>query len=126
MSRQANETHRRVRLPAGEDTALRFMLVNQERPCHGAVCSACARPLGSSYVRHVSKQERYCDQDCYRRDQQTAMELLWPYRSSLEVIAVLAAISSWSWMMQMGALSRSLTEAYLRAHDLLTTEGGDG
>ncbi|MBP1065132.1 MULTISPECIES: hypothetical protein [Bradyrhizobium] len=54
------------------------------------------------------------------------MELLWPYRSSLEVIAVLAAISSWSWMMQMGALSRSLTEAYLRAHDLLTTEGGDG
>ncbi|WP_235885664.1 hypothetical protein [Bradyrhizobium niftali] len=54
------------------------------------------------------------------------MELLWPYRSSLEAIAVLGAISSWSWMMQMGALSRSLTEVYLRAHDLLTTEGGDG
>ncbi|WP_245502251.1 hypothetical protein [Bradyrhizobium betae] len=54
------------------------------------------------------------------------MEALWPYRSSLEMITVLVAISSWSWMMQMGALSRSLTEAYLRAHDLLTPEGGDG
>jgi hypothetical protein len=54
------------------------------------------------------------------------MELLWPYRSSLEAIAVLGAISSWSWMMQMGALSRSLTEAYLRAHSLPNTEGGDG
>ncbi|WP_245315679.1 hypothetical protein [Bradyrhizobium neotropicale] len=104
------------------------MLVNQERPRHGASCSACARPLGSSYVRHVSKQERYCDYDCYRRYQQTAMGMLWPYQSSLEAVTVLAAISSWSLMMQMGALSRSLTEAYLRAHDLLTAEaeGGDG
>lgn len=54
------------------------------------------------------------------------MEMLWPYHSSVEAITVLAAISSWSWMMQMGALSRSLTKAYLRAHNLLTTEGGDG
>ena len=46
--------------------------------------------------------------------------------SGIGAITVLAAISSWSWMMQMGAISRSLTEAYLRAHDLLTTEGGDG
>jgi hypothetical protein len=51
------------------------------------------------------------------------MEAFWPYRSSLEMITVFAAISSWSWMMQMGALSRSLTEAYLRAHDLLPPEG---
>lgn len=54
------------------------------------------------------------------------MGMLWPYQSSIETIAVLAAISSWSWMMQMSALSRSLTEAYLRAHSLLTTEGDDG
>jgi hypothetical protein len=52
--------------------------------------------------------------------------MLWPYGTSLEAITVLAAISTWSCMMQMGALSRSLTEAYLRAHDLLTWEGGDG
>lgn len=102
------------------------MLVNQECPRHGAACSACAQPLGSSYVRHVSKQERYCDYDCYRRYHQTAIDMLWPYRSSLEAITVLAAISGWSCMMHMGALSRSLTEAYLRTHDLLTREGGDG
>ena len=69
-------------------------------------------------------QARYCDYDCYR--QQTTMGIFWPYRSSLEAITVLTAISTWSLMIQMGALSRSLTEAYLRAHDLLTTEGGDG
>lgn len=115
-----------MRLPAGEDTTLRFMLVNHGRPSHGAACSACAQPLGASYVRHVSTQRRYCDTDCYHRYQQSAMGMLWPYQSSIETIAVLAAISSWSWMMQMSALSRSLTEAYLRAHSLLTTEGDDG
>ena len=101
------------------------MLVNHGQPSHDATCSACAQPLGASYVRHVSTQRRYCDTDCYRR-YQLAMGMLWPYHSSLEAITVLAAISGWSWMIQMGALSRSLTEAYLRAHSLLTTEGGDG
>jgi hypothetical protein len=105
---------------------MRFMLVNQGQPRQGAACSACARTLGSSYVRHMSTQRLYCDHDCYRRYQQTAMGILWPYRNSLEAITVMAAISGWSYMMQMGALSRSLTEAYLRAHDLLTQEGGDG
>ncbi|WP_456622443.1 MULTISPECIES: hypothetical protein [unclassified Bradyrhizobium] len=105
---------------------MKFMLVNHGRPSHGATCSACAQPLGASYVRHVSTQRRYCDTDCYRQYQQQAMEMLWPYRTSLEAITLLAAISSWSWMMQMGALSRSLTEAYLRAHSLPAPEGGDG
>jgi hypothetical protein len=54
------------------------------------------------------------------------MGIFWPYRSSLEAITMLTAISAWSLTMQMSALSRSLTEVYLRAHDLLTTEGGDG
>ena len=100
------------------------MLVNQQSPRLGAACSACARPLGASYLRHASMQARYCNYDCYR--QQTTMGIFWPYRSSLEAITVLTAISTWSLMMQMGAHSRSLTEAYLRAYDLLTTEGGDG
>ncbi|WP_249156656.1 hypothetical protein [Bradyrhizobium sp. KB893862 SZCCT0404] len=54
------------------------------------------------------------------------MDMLWPYRSAIETVAVLTAITSWSWMMQMGALSRSLAEAYLRVHNLRTLEGGDG
>jgi hypothetical protein len=99
------------------------MLVNHEAG-RGTACSACAKPLGSSYVRHVRTQQRYCNYDCYRR-QLTITETTWPYRSSLETTIVLAAISSWTCMMQMGALSRSLTESFLRAHDLLTTEGGD-
>lgn len=45
------------------------------------------------------------------------MGMLWPYHSSLETITVLTVISSWNWMMQMSALSRSLTEAFLRAHE---------
>ncbi len=98
------------------------MLVNQEHPSHNSACSACAQPLGSSYVRHVSKQERYCDYDCYR--QQTAMDMLRP-RSPFEAIAVLTAMAGWSWMIQMSALSRSLAEVYLREYVLLTTEGGD-
>lgn len=105
---------------------MRFILVNQAPPRHDDACSACAQPLGSSYLRHVSTQRRYCDYDCYHRYQQTAIAMLGPYGSSLEAITLVAAISSWSWMMQMGALSRSLTAAYLRAHDLLTPEGGDG
>lgn len=100
------------------------MLVNQETPRLGAACSACARPLGASYLRHASLQARYCDYDCYR--QQTTMGIFRLYGSSLETITVLSAISAWSLMMQMSAHSRSLTEAYLRAYDLLTTEGGDG
>jgi hypothetical protein len=100
------------------------MLVNQETPRLGAACSACARPLGASYLRHASMQARYCDYDCYR--QQASMGIFWPYRSSLEAITMLTAISAWSLTMQMSALSRSLTDVYLRAHDLLTTEGGDG
>ncbi|MFK4657647.1 hypothetical protein ABIF97_007581 [Bradyrhizobium japonicum] len=111
------EAHRPMRLLAGEDRTLKFMLVNQDQPRHGVTCSACARPLGSSYVRHVSTQRQYCEYDCYRRYQQTSMEALWPYRSSLEMVTVLAAISSWSWMMQFGALSGALTEAFLRAHE---------
>jgi hypothetical protein len=92
---------------------MRFMFVNQEGPRHGGTCSACAQPLGASYVRHVPAERRYCDYDCYRRYQQTTVEMLWPYRSSLEAITV----SSWNWILQTGALSRSLTEAFLRAYE---------
>lgn len=100
---------------------MRFMLVNQECPRHGAACSACAQPLGSSYVRHVSKQERYCDYDCYRRYHQTAIDMLWPYRSSLEAITVLAAISGWSCMMHMGALA--LADRGISAHARPSDQG---
>lgn len=96
---------------------MRFMLVNQEGPRHAGTCSACAKQLGSSYVRHVPAERRYCSHDYYRRYQHTTVEMLWPYRSSLEAITVFTATSSWSWILQMGVVSRSLTEAFLRAYD---------
>jgi hypothetical protein len=113
---------------------MRFVLVNHAPPGHGSACSTCSRPLGSSYLRHVPTQRRYCDHECYRRYQPMAMAVPWQaaaggvatYRNAIETITVLAAISSWSYMMQVGTLSRSLTGAFLSSHDLITMEGDDG
>ncbi|MBR0716171.1 hypothetical protein JQ632_19695 [Bradyrhizobium liaoningense] len=106
---------------------MKFMLVNQGRPGEGSACSACAEPLGSNYLRHVPTRRPYCDYDCYRQYRLTAMAMPWSDPGSLEAITVFAAIASWSWMMQIGALSHALTEAFLRAHDLLLLpEGRDG
>jgi hypothetical protein len=119
-------SERHKRLAAGEEVSLKFMLVNRGLPADGSACSACAQPLGSSYLRHVPTRRPYCDYECYRRYQLTAMAMPWSDPSSIEAIAVWTAIASWSCMMQIGVLSRSLTEAFLRAHDLLLPEGGDG
>ena len=112
---------------------MRFVLVNQRPSGHGATCNTCSGPLGSSYLRHVPTQRQYCDYDCYRRHRATTMALPWlapdravtAYRNAAELITVIAAISSWSWMMQIEAVSRSLTAMFLSAHDLMTREGGD-
>lgn len=116
-----------MRLAAGEEASLRFMLVNQGRPGEGSACNACAQPLGSNYLRHVPTRRPYCDYDCYRRYRLSTMAMPWSDSSSLEAITVFAAVASWGCMMQIGALSRALTEAFLRAHDLLLLpEGRDG
>ena len=112
---------------------MRFVLVNHKPSGHGATCNACSGTLGSSYVRHVPTQRQYCDYDCYRRHGPMTMALPWlapdravtAYRDAAELITVIAAISSWSWMMQIEAFSRSLTAMFLSAHDLMTREGGD-
>ena len=112
---------------------MRFVLVNHKPPPHEATCNACSGSLGSSYLRHVPTQRRYCDYDCYRRHGAATMALPWfapdravtAYRNAAELITVIAAISSWSWMMQIEAFSRSLTATFLSAHDLMMREGGD-
>ena len=111
---------------------MRFVLVNQKPSGHEVSCNTCSGPLGSSYLRHVPTQRQYCDYDCYRRHG-TTMALPWlapdravtAYRNAAELITVIAAISSWSLMMQLGAFSRSLTATFLSAHDLMPREGGD-
>lgn len=79
---------------------MRFMLGSHERPSQGRR-DAYARPLGFNYVDHVSTQRRYYEYDCCRSYEQTTMEMLWPYRSSL------VALSNCSWMIQMSARSRA-------------------
>jgi hypothetical protein len=102
------------------------MLVNRGLPADGSACSACAQPLGSSYLRHVPTRRPYCDYECYQRYRLTAMAMPWSDPGSIEAITEWTAIASWSCLIQIGALSHSLTEVFLRAHDLLLPEGGDG
>ena len=70
------------------------MLVNQDQPRHGVTCSACARPLGSSYVRHVSTQRQYCEYDCYRRYQpdEHGKALALPAVSLISAVAIILAV----------------------------------
>ena len=106
---------------------MKFVLVNHEPPGEGAVCSTCSQPLGSSYIRHVHTQRRYCDHDCYSRYRPANVMMPWSaaaYSSSIEMIMMLTAISSWSLILRMEVVSRSLVQAILRARDF-TTEGGD-
>lgn len=113
---------------------MNFVLVNDGSPSHGSACSTCARPLRSGYVRHVPTRERYCDHDCYRQHQ-LAAALLWPFaqpsyvaeyrRTAIEAIVMSNAIAYWSYTTHVWALSRSLTQVFLSAHELVTLEGGD-
>ena len=120
---------------------MKFVVVNHEPPARDVACSTCSQPLRSGYVRHVRTQRRYCDYDCYRRNQLPTLLMPWPMpaltgtqathgvaaaaRSAAEVMTVLAAVSCWSYTIQVWTVSRALTDAFLGAHDLMTTEGGD-
>src|SRR5262245_27430620 len=104
---------------------MRFVVVNQRPPCSASACSACARPLTFGYIRHVPTQQRYCDYDCYCQCQLATRSMpSWSTswldaprasdgvalacRNAIEVIALMGAVSCWSYTTQMWALSRSL------------------
>lgn len=119
---------------------MKFVVVNHEPPSREAACSTCSRPLQSGYIRHARTQRRYCDHDCYRRNELAALMMDWSMPGltgtqateniaavasrAIEVLAVLAAVSCWSATMQMWTFSRALTEACLGAHDPTAMEGG--
>lgn len=114
---------------------MNFVLVNDGWPSHDSACRTCARPLSSGYIRHVPTGERYCDHDCYRKHQLAAALVSWSFaqpscvaashRMAIEAIAMSNAIAYWSYTTHVWALSRSLTQAFLSAHKLITLEGGD-
>lgn len=119
---------------------MKFVVVNHEPPLREAACSTCSRPLRSGYIRHARTQRRYCDHDCYRRNEFAALMMDWSMPGltgtqateniaavasrAIEVLAVLAAVSCWSATMQMWTFSRALTGACLGAHDPTAMEGG--
>lgn len=119
---------------------MKFVVVNHEPPSREAACSSCSRPLQSGYIRHARTQRRYCDHDCYRRNEFAALMMDWSMPGltatqatesiaavasrAIEVLAVLAAVSCWSATMQMWTFSRALTEACLGAQDPTAMEGG--
>ena len=117
---------------------MKFVVVNHEPPMCAATCSTCSRSIGSGYVRHMRTQQRYCDYDCYRQGESTALLMQWPMpaelaaanieaaaRNMIDTLAVLSAVSCWSSTIQIWTFARALTGAYLNGRDLITTEGGD-
>ena len=120
---------------------MKFVVVNHEPPSREAACSTCSQPLQSGYIRHARTQRRYCDHDCYRRNELATLMMEWSMpgltgtRATeniatvasrvIEVLAVLGAVSCWSSTIQMWTFSRALTDACLGAHDLMAMEGGD-
>ena len=115
---------------------MRFVLVNQGLP-GASNCAACSRALGSSYLRHVPTQRRYCDHDCYRRDQlmraspwlaamHAPEEIAPAYQDTVQIATSLVAASCWGYAVQLGAISQSLTEALLCMRDLMRMRESDG
>lgn len=112
---------------------MKFVVVNHEPPSREAACSTCSRPLRSGYVRHAQTQRRYCDYDCYGRDELVRLLMPWSMpgrrvpaaRNMIEMLAMLSAVSCWSCTIQMWIFARALTGAYLDGRDLITTKGGD-
>lgn len=118
---------------------MKFVVVNHEPPLHAATCGTCSRSIRSGYVRHVRTQRRYCDYDCYRRGELVTLLMQWsmPARTGpaagnvefaagnmIEMLAVLGAVSCWSYTIQTWSFARALTGAYLDGRDLITMEGG--
>ncbi|RZM99483.1 hypothetical protein CWO91_35850 [Bradyrhizobium genosp. SA-3] len=113
---------------------MKFVVVNHEPPLRAATCSTCSRSIGTGYVRHARTQRRYCDTDCYRRGELATFFMQWsmPGRTEpaagnvelaagnlIETLAVLSAVSCWSYTIHAWTFARALTGAYLGGGDLI-------
>jgi hypothetical protein len=115
---------------------MKFVLVNHRTPLGTPACRHCSRPLGAGYLREISTQRRYCDHDCYRRDETNRLfgafnswfavpgagaGPLTNHPLSLGVMMSLAA-ASWGYALPLSALSVSLVQAALGMRDLMAKE----
>lgn len=66
---------------------MKFVLVNHRAPLNRAACTACAKVLGTGYLRDVSTQRPYCGYDCYLRYEARSLLIPWLKTSCAEVDA---------------------------------------
>ena len=119
---------------------MNFVVVNHEPPFGASACDACSRVLQPGYLREMRTQRRYCGHNWLSptpADNQldalviflTAVGIskgyLPDYENAVEMVTLFGAIATWRYTTQMWALSRTLAEAFLSAHERIATKGGD-
>lgn len=100
---------------------MKFILVNHRTPLERPICAACSRSLESGYLKAVSTQRQYCDQDCYARHEARNLPASWLVAShdvSFDMITSFFAVSC--------SYSIALAKAALRLSELLAAEISSG
>jgi hypothetical protein len=113
---------------------MKFILVNHRTPLGHSSCVECCRPLESGYLREVSTQRRYCDQDCYLRYEAKSLFMPWlaaahanqgrsaNVPTQLGMIASLATASCLCYAIPI-TMASSMVGSALRMQELMTTKG---
>jgi hypothetical protein len=120
---------------------MNFVVVNHDPPSGASACDACSRVLQPGYLREMRTPRRYCGHNCYHQHQLTTNLMPWSfsgltavgiskgylpdYGHAVEIVTLFGAIATWRYTTQMWALSRTLAEAFLSAHERIATKGGD-
>ncbi len=96
---------------------MKFILVNHRTPLESPICAACSRSLVSGYLKAVSTQRQYCDQDCYARHEARNWPAPWLVASHevpFDMVTSFFAASC--------SYSIALAKAALRVGELLAAE----
>jgi hypothetical protein len=113
---------------------MKFVLVNHRTPLGSSACLHCSRPLGVGYLREISTQRPYCDQDCYRRDETRRLFTPWlvapaaasglvtGHAASLGLMTSFAAAACWGYAIPLSAVAISLVQAALGMRELMSAD----
>src|SRR5690349_2405456 len=96
---------------------MKFILVNRRTPLESPICAACSRSLVSGYLKAVSTQRQYCDQDCYARHEARNLPAPWlvaSYEVPCDMVTSFFAASC--------SYSIALAKVALRVGELLAAE----
>lgn len=103
---------------------MKFVLVNHRAPLNSAACTACAKVLGTGYLRDVSTQRPYCGYDCYLRYEARNLFMPWLKTSCAEADASKLYASQLQFMPSFAAAPcwYSMSVAALRMGELMAVE----